>query len=94
MPESALGEAVCQSGLPLGVIRWYLQLKGESVAFPQGGGGVVAIYRVRGICWAGEGQGVLPSEAVVQCAGPNDIADALSDTHGWLVEDFEIYEDL
>lgn len=49
------------------------------------------VFRVNNIEWETDGQKVdLPAEAVVECEDEGDIAGALSDTYGWLVNGFGI----
>lgn len=52
-------------------------------------------YRVSNIVWDTDGAPVegLPTSAIVNCVGEEDIADALSDQYGWLVKSFDIEED-
>lgn len=48
-------------------------------------------YRLRNIEWETDGASpVLPTEFVVDCEDEADIADALSDLHGWLVKGFVV----
>ncbi|MBB5879671.1 hypothetical protein GGR74_000819 [Xanthomonas arboricola] len=50
-------------------------------------------FRVRGIVWETDGKRPkLPTEATVECASEEDIADALSDAYGWLVSDFAVVD--
>ncbi|UKE55284.1 hypothetical protein KFS84_05655 [Xanthomonas translucens pv. graminis] len=51
-------------------------------------------FHVRGIVWETDGKRpALPVEATVECESEEDIADALSDTYGWLVNDFVVVEE-
>jgi hypothetical protein len=55
------------------------------------GGEVMALFRVQSICWETDGRSPdLPAEVVVECEDESDIADILSDTYGWLVNDFSL----
>lgn len=50
-------------------------------------------FQVRNIKWQTDGGEVaLPTSASVECTDEASIADRLSDTHGWLVQSFEIIE--
>ncbi|WP_369939896.1 hypothetical protein [Xanthomonas medicagonis] len=50
-------------------------------------------FHVRGMVWAADGKRpALPSEATVGCESEEGIADALSDTYGWLVSTFVVVE--
>lgn len=47
-------------------------------------------FLVHGIIWETDGEAPdLPNEVVVECEDCDDIADALSDAHGWLMSDFD-----
>ncbi|MXV05910.1 MULTISPECIES: hypothetical protein [unclassified Xanthomonas] len=51
-------------------------------------------FYVRGIVWETDGKSpALPMEATVECESEEHIADALSDTYGWLVSDFVVVEE-
>ncbi|APP77400.1 hypothetical protein EIQ06_00930 [Xanthomonas campestris pv. campestris] len=51
-------------------------------------------FRVRGIVWQTGGKlPALPGEATVECESEEGIADALSDTYGWVVSDFVAVEE-
>lgn len=53
----------------------------------------MAIFRVGSIKWETGGEcPVLPNDVMVECADEADIADALSDRHGWLVIDFVVLD--
>ncbi|MEB1303724.1 hypothetical protein VDP63_21550 [Xanthomonas campestris pv. campestris] len=48
-------------------------------------------FHVRGIVWETDGKRPsLPAEAKVECESEDGIADALSDTFGWLVSGFAV----
>ncbi|MBZ3928778.1 hypothetical protein [Xanthomonas citri] len=50
-------------------------------------------FRVRGIVWeTGGKRPALPGEATVECDSEEGIADALSDTYGWVVSDFAVVD--
>ncbi|CAD7718056.1 hypothetical protein LMG31886_26650 [Xanthomonas hydrangeae] len=52
-------------------------------------------FRVRGIVWETDGKRPkLPTEATVECASEEDIADALSDAYGWLVSEIAFVEEV
>lgn len=49
------------------------------------------IFDVINIEWETDGKKVkLPTSASVECWDEEDVANRLSDTYGWLVNDFEI----
>lgn len=51
------------------------------------------LFLVRDIEWDTGGEmASLPTEVWVECESQENIADALSDTYGWLVNDFEVAE--
>ncbi|WDJ75400.1 hypothetical protein [Xanthomonas campestris] len=51
-------------------------------------------FQVRGIVWETDGKRpALPDEATVECESEEGIADALSDSYGWLVSDFVVVEE-
>lgn len=48
-------------------------------------------FHVVNIEWDTDGKPVrLPKEVTVECESEDDIADALSDEYGWLVNDYDI----
>lgn len=50
-------------------------------------------FRLRDIEWETDGASLgLPRECTVECEDEDGIAEALSDLHGWLVNDFAIDE--
>ncbi|MBO9853552.1 hypothetical protein [Xanthomonas phaseoli] len=50
-------------------------------------------FHVRGSVWKADGKHpVLPTEAMVECASEEDIADALSDAYGRLASDFAVVD--
>ncbi|MEB1902843.1 hypothetical protein VDR63_20280 [Xanthomonas campestris pv. campestris] len=52
-------------------------------------------FYVRGIVWEADGKRpLLPAEATVECESEDGIADALSDTFGWLVSGFAVLEEV
>ncbi|MBO9740138.1 hypothetical protein J7432_14215 [Xanthomonas axonopodis pv. begoniae] len=52
-------------------------------------------FHVRGIVWETDGKRPkLPTEATVECASEEDIADALSDAYGWLVSEIAVVEEI
>ncbi|PPT92782.1 hypothetical protein XaraCFBP7407_19385 [Xanthomonas arboricola pv. arracaciae] len=52
-------------------------------------------FHVRGIVWKTDGKRpALPMEATVECESEYGIADALSDTFGWLVSGFAVVEEV
>lgn len=49
------------------------------------------VFKVKNIEWDTNGKRVkLPSEAIVECEDEEQIANTLSDIHGWLIYDFEV----
>lgn len=53
----------------------------------------MAIFRVGNIKWETGGEcPVLPEDVTLECSDKADIADALSDRHGWLVIDFVVLD--
>ncbi|CAE6816322.1 hypothetical protein [Xanthomonas arboricola] len=51
-------------------------------------------FHVRGIVWETDGKRpFLHAEATVECESEDGIADALSDTFGWLVSNFVAVEE-